>query len=161
MDIDNFKYINDVFGHPVGDIVLRLLSDNIKKLGSDFTIAKFGGDEFICCISGGEKNFKKAYDRILEMVNNPIQYKDQEFILGVSSGVVEFGGSVKEAQDVHDYIKKAEIAMYKAKELGKNNWVIFDEKMNEQVIRTSKLESGLKMHCIPMNSWCIISRSIR
>ncbi len=144
MDIDNFKYINDVFGHPVGDIVLRLLSDNIKKLGSDFTIAKFGGDEFICCISGGEKNFKKAYDRILEMVNNPIQYKDQEFILGVSSGVVEFGGSVKEAQDVHDYIKKAEIAMYKAKELGKNNWVIFDEKMNEQVIRTSKLESGLK-----------------
>ncbi|KNY27538.1 sensor domain-containing protein [Pseudobacteroides cellulosolvens] len=141
MDIDNFKYINDVFGHPVGDIVLRLLSNNIKKQGNDFTIAKFGGDEFICCISGGERNFKEAYDNILEIVNTPIQYKDQEFILGISSGVVEFNNN---AQDVHDYIKKAEIAMYKAKELGKNNWVIFDEKMNEQVIRTSKLENGLK-----------------
>jgi len=144
MDIDNFKYINDVFGHPVGDIVLRLLSDNIKKQGSDFIIAKFGGDEFICCISGEERSFKKEYDRILGIINTPIKYKDQEFILGISSGVVEFNGSVEEEKDVHDYIKKAEIAMYKAKELGKNNWVIFDEKMNEQVIRTSKLENGLK-----------------
>ncbi len=141
MDIDNFKYINDVFGHPVGDIVLRLLSNNIKKQGNDFTIAKFGGDEFICCISGGERNFKEAYNKLLEIVNTPLQYKDQEFILGISSGVVEFNNN---SQDVHDYIKKAEIAMYKAKELGKNNWVIFDEKMNEQVIRTSKLENGLK-----------------
>lgn len=141
MDIDNFKYINDVFGHPVGDTVLRLLSNNIKKQGNDFTIAKFGGDEFICCISGEERNFKEAYDNILDIINTPIQYKDQEFILGISSGVVEFNNN---AQDVHDYIKKAEIAMYKAKELGKNNWVIFDEKMNEQVIRTSKLENGLK-----------------
>ncbi|HEY9060347.1 MAG TPA: EAL domain-containing protein [Pseudobacteroides sp.] len=141
MDIDNFKYINDVFGHPVGDTVLRLLSKNIINLGKDYTIAKFGGDEFVCCISGEEKNLKEAYDNILEIITTPIQYKDQEFILGVSSGVVEFKSG---ANDVHDYIKKAEIAMYKAKELGKNNWVIFDEKMNEEVIRTSKLENGLK-----------------
>lgn len=141
MDIDNFKYINDVFGHPVGDTVLRLLSKNIINLGKDYTIAKFGGDEFVCCISGEEKNLKEAYDNILEIITTPIQYKDQEFILGISSGIVEFNS---EPKDVHDYIKKAEIAMYKAKELGKNNWVIFDEKMNEEVIRTSKLENGLK-----------------
>ncbi|MDP4180416.1 MAG: EAL domain-containing protein [Bacillota bacterium] len=141
MDIDNFKYINDVFGHPIGDTVLKLLADNIMKLGEDYTIAKFGGDEFVCCISEEEKSFEESYDKLLEIITTPLHNNGQEFILGISSGVIKFDSS---KQGVHDYIKKAEIAMYKAKELGKNNWVIFDEKMNEQIIKVSKLESGLK-----------------
>jgi|GEM_PF-445395 len=139
MDIDNFKLINDVFGHPVGDNVLKLLADNIKSIGKDFKISKFGGDEFICCIMG-TLDFEEYYKVILKTFNSAIHYQSQEFVLAISSGVVKLSGK----QDVYDCIKRAEIAMYKAKEMGKNKYVIFDEKMNEEIIKLSKMENALK-----------------
>lgn len=129
MDIDNFKKINDTFGHAIGDEVLKRIGALLKKY-SDKTLlsGRFGGEEFILSAKGDKSVLKVA--ELLRKTVEQFEIEVDEFVrlnITVSLGVA-ISTSVKE--DLYELIKRADINLYKAKNSGKNK-VVYDE--NEMV----------------------------
>ena len=122
VDLDGFKPINDLFGHHIGDEVLKTVSKRIQAIlrGSD-SVARLGGDEFAIILQGASTN-KDVMDNILAKTLHAISEKmvieGQEVSVGASMGVVYFD---KEESDINVLCRKADVAMYKAKEK-KNTW---------------------------------------
>jgi diguanylate cyclase (GGDEF)-like protein len=125
IDLDEFKNINDTLGHDMGDLLLkevgsRLLS-TVRKSDS---IARIGGDEFTV-ISREVYNKKNAgilAERIISSIKQPFHLKNKESIIGASIGISFYP---EDGTDVKALLKKADIAMYNAKRLGKNNYQYF------------------------------------
>ena len=119
-DLDNFKPINDTYGHNVGDEILIRVADYLKKtLRKEDTICRFGGDEFVILIEELD-NF--AYlDNILKKINNitntPYVIDDYVISIGMSIGASIFP---EDGINAEELIKSADDAMYKAKKQGKN-----------------------------------------
>lgn len=121
IDIDNFKSINDEYGHYAGDVVIKniahIIMDNIKK--KDIA-ARYGGEEIILYMDNGQKNEKDIYYRIdkvrREIANNAIVIEDKKIEVTAS-----FGLSFRNIEEsVDDVIKEADRRLYKAKRMGKN-----------------------------------------
>lgn len=136
MDIDNFKECNDIFGHTVGDELLRLLSGVLKKMirGEDIA-GRFGGDEFIVMLSHVEKN--EAFfvaDRIVEIFKKAsLKNKELKKInkqITLSIGIASFPADAESAETL---IKRADKALYEAKCNGKDRIAYYQ-------IEKSKLE---------------------
>jgi diguanylate cyclase (GGDEF)-like protein len=124
-DIDQFKQINDTFGHSTGDKVLieiaRIFQESIREVD---TVSRFGGDEFIFILEGPMdlKDAKRFAERIQENLNMPIKLGGNEFMITASMGVAL---SSREANTPDDIIRNADIAMYNAKAGGKGRCEIF------------------------------------
>ena len=122
MDLDGFKQANDLFGHDAGDHVLLTLSERLKKtLRASDVLARFGGDEFIAIIPEGNGNGcpELVAEKIILTVSRPIQWQKHEITVGISIGIANY----PDAGDQLDIlIKKADTAMYKVKQNGKNNF---------------------------------------
>ncbi|MFC5402788.1 sensor domain-containing diguanylate cyclase [Cohnella soli] len=118
MDIDNFKKVNDTYGHKAGDLVLRSVAEIVRtKVGSNDIVARYGGEEFVVLFA--EKSFQEVYD-IVEDIRHSIAAKSQEALLGsnvtVSIGLNDYEtGMGKEA-----LFHGADVALYDAKRTGKN-----------------------------------------
>ncbi len=125
LDLDNFKIINDSFGHEHGDEVLRVVSKRIVKILRSFDIAgRIGGDEFIILVRGAEKECKECLvfldtlvDRLIVEINRPILFKEYTHHVGVSIGIALIP---QDGKDLEEVIQHADSAMYEAKRLGKN-----------------------------------------
>ena len=116
-DVDNFKYINDIFGHETGDRVLRITSSTIAgNIRSTDVLARVGGDEFILLLS--ETGYDQAHS-VIEKLNALLQEKMTKGKLPAtfSIGVVTF---LRPPSSVDDLVKKADSVMYSAKRAGKN-----------------------------------------
>ena len=129
IDLDGFKPINDNFGHDAGDIVLRTIGIRLKQLvGTFYLAARLGGDEFIIVLpqlTASEKFNDKIIHfahKLIEAINQPIDFLDQELKVGASIGIAFLPDN---AHNMEDLIKCADNAMYKAKQQGKNQFVIF------------------------------------
>lgn len=129
VDLDGFKPINDSFGHDAGDIVLRTIGVRLKQLvGTFYLAARLGGDEFIIVIpqlTASEKFHDKIThfaSNLIQTINQPISFLDLELQVGASVGIAFLP---EHAHDMNDLIKCADDAMYKAKQQGKNQFVIF------------------------------------
>ncbi|MFK5936856.1 MAG: GGDEF domain-containing protein [Sulfurimonas sp.] len=132
IDMDNFKNINDSYGHNVGDEVLKKFSDSIHSLiRAEDTLARVGGDEFIILLSNLNANreeviqvTQKLSDKIHTKLNEPINVESHLLNLSVSIGI-----EIIDAHnlDINTVIKNADTAMYKSKKNGKNQTSFFQQ----------------------------------
>lgn len=121
LDLDQFKLVNDQFGHNVGDDLLKSVAKRLQALvrKSD-TVARVGGDEFIFILNDpqGVNDVTYVANRIVSSINEPITIRDEVFQIGVSIGIAMFPADGYTSDEL---IKNADTAMYVAKNLGKNN----------------------------------------
>lgn len=122
LDIDDFKKINDIYGHIIGDFVLKYLSDIIKsELRKTDYAFRYGGEEMVILLSEtGIENAIKFSERLLETIRNTVfKYKSKSLKITVSIGVAEFNP----AETMENLINRADMAMLRAKREGKNRVV--------------------------------------
>jgi diguanylate cyclase (GGDEF)-like protein/PAS domain S-box-containing protein len=120
-DIDRFKDINDTLGHNVGDQLLRLISKRLRgQLRKGDTLARMGGDEFLLLVPNiaGSDNAMEIVRKILESFQEPFKLEEQELSTSVSIGFTVFPD---DGIDADTLLKNADIAMYDAKQRGRNN----------------------------------------
>jgi diguanylate cyclase (GGDEF)-like protein/PAS domain S-box-containing protein len=150
IDLDRFKPINDSFGHQAGDKVLIEIS---KRLSSKFrgqdSVARIGGDEFVIVLSEvkDSASIDKLCNDVLRMLTKPISIDHQSVNISASIGIAMYPDN---ATDAEHLIRNADIAMYRAKEKGKNTFTYFASEMNEKVhkdiLLTNKLKVALLQH---------------
>jgi len=131
IDIDYFKTINDTMGHSAGDKLLKLISERLSEsCRKSDTIARIGGDEFLIIIqdvSNAQIVLKRA-NHILQQMSKPFFINDQSVNITCSIGISRFPD---DGEDAETLVKGADIAMYKAKEDGKNGFMFYSEKLKK------------------------------
>lgn len=143
MDLDNFKYINDTFGHEIGDVLLvqvaKRLSRSLRKYD---LISRFGGDEFIIALPylNSEQLIASLVEKIKSEFDLPFELSGQSSYITCSMGISIYPES---GDDASSLLKYADIAMYKAKEKGRNQFHFFNEHLNHKVNRQIKLSAEL------------------
>jgi diguanylate cyclase (GGDEF)-like protein/PAS domain S-box-containing protein len=130
LDLDQFKFINDSLGHQVGDHLLKITAQRLMHcLRSSDTVARQGGDEFVLLLTNqeSEESITLTLQRVLHEVAKPWHVNHLEFQITCSIGVTL---CPSDGNDVETLLKNADSAMYKAKELGRNNFQYFSAEMN-------------------------------
>ena len=119
LDLDDFKHINDGLGHQYGDVLLKAISSNLKRIkGIQKSCYRMGGDEFVIIIPAESyQEYERIIEEIKDIFAKPWFLKDADYYCTMSMGIVTFPD---EGESVQDLIKKADIAMYEAKKSGKN-----------------------------------------
>ena len=142
LDLDGFKDINDTLGHDVGDTLLREISKRIYKyLNKEDTFFRTGGDEFAILLNDikDRKDIAKIAKEIIELTNKPIHAQSHILRVGISIGVALYG-----KEDIISFLKHADIAMYNAKESGKNIYKFYTKKLSEVINKKVAVEKELK-----------------
>jgi diguanylate cyclase (GGDEF)-like protein len=129
LDIDYFKTINDTLGHDCGDLLLQALTTRVQgALPVGGEMARLGGDEFALVLPGGTPESMEAAAReIVECVRDPIEYQGEQFAVTVSLGLVH-GDAGSEPGEL---LKKADLALYRCKDSGRNCSKVYDPSMSE------------------------------
>ena len=144
LDIDHFKKINDSAGHPFGDLVLKEVGRRIRSVVRESdTVARLGGDEFAIIAGGDVSNPEHASylgRKMLDMMALPFHVEGQEIHLSASIGVALYPD---DGEDVTILVRNADIAMYQAKERGRNNLQFFSPLMNMTLQERTVLENHL------------------
>lgn len=144
IDIDNFKSINDTMGHHIGDQLLIKVSMRLKSAlrANDF-IARLGGDEFAIIMTDFEQEHHAGVvaRKIMNVLKKPHTIDNYEMTATASIGVALFPQSGEDAQTL---LKNADIAMYRAKDSGKNNYQYHENRLNVQHQRRLNLENELR-----------------
>ena len=144
LDLDQFKRINDTFGHDAGDLLLLTVADRLKSCvrGQD-TVARLGGDEFTILLNDVDKanNVTVAANNILRTLRAPVRLQNQEVIVSTSMGITLSPGDSDEPETL---MKNADLALYKAKEKGRDQYHFFTEELNQRAIRQLHLEQELR-----------------
>jgi diguanylate cyclase (GGDEF)-like protein/PAS domain S-box-containing protein len=125
LDLDRFKVINDTLGHAVGDVVLQQVAERlVDNLREDDTVARLGGDEFVVILESGEPQTDAATvsDKLIAVLNEPFEVAGEQLHIGASIGVSIFPDNGK---TVPELVKQADVAMYRAKDSGRNNYGFF------------------------------------
>jgi diguanylate cyclase (GGDEF)-like protein len=145
IDLDRFKIINDTWGHRVGDRLLIAISNLLQECCRQVdTVARLSGDEFTILLEDLQ-NLEDAIaivERILNKLTFPIHLDEQKVFAGASIGIV-LGSS--NYQNGTELLRDADIAMYRAKALGKGRYAIFDREMYSQTVHLSKIETDLRL----------------
>ncbi len=143
LDLDNFKHINDSFGHEAGDAVLREVAQRLRiNMREDDTIARMGGDEFvlIICDPASREQVAELVERIRLSVTAPVRVDGQEIVPGTSIGVSIFPD---DGDSLEKIMRAADAAMYHAKTIGKNNFQFYSAELNQVVHDHLLLEANL------------------
>lgn len=159
IDLDNFKQINDTLGHSTGDQLLIKISHLLKKSVRELdSVARLGGDEFIILLEDIEHwNYvTKVVKRIQNRLKSSFQLGNHQIFTGASIGVVF---SSPEYQEVNEIVRDADIAMYRAKNNGKNCFEIFNQEMYAQTMYLVQLEKSLS-HAITKQELYLVYQPI-
>ncbi|MGV8907232.1 MAG: putative bifunctional diguanylate cyclase/phosphodiesterase [Acetobacterium sp.] len=143
LDLDDFKMINDTMGHDSGDqLLIQVAQRLVKAMDKIDTVARIGGDEFIILIQDCEEiaTIDRASERILKYFKEPFTIDGQDCFVTTSLGFAVYPTDGKDAETL---IKNADIAMYKAKEKGKNKYMRCSVEMKQNVDETMKITNGL------------------
>ncbi|MCW9026494.1 MAG: EAL domain-containing protein, partial [Thiovulaceae bacterium] len=144
IDIDNFKTINDTLGHDIGDEFIKECAKMLKSsLRKSDILARIGGDEFVIILESIDTNYSAATvsTNIINMFQNPIETKNNKLNMTVSIGISIFPN---DADDCITLFKCADMAMYKAKESGKNNFQYYKKKLSVHMHGRLNIEQALK-----------------
>ena len=144
LDLDRFKNINDSLGHTAGDIVLKQVGERIKKCVRDIdTIARLGGDEFVVIVGSVRDSTDAviAAERIRKAI--ALEFEVQGIFLSTTCSI---GISVfpEDGQDAETLLKNADIALFSAKDNGRNRWKFFTPDMDGRALERLTLENSLR-----------------
>src|SRR3954454_23415989 len=140
-DLDGFKTVNDSLGHRTRDRLLVFLAERlIESLRPADTIARLGGDEFAVLLEELREpgDAARAAQRLLDALEAPFELRDREFYVSVSIGIA--AGK----DDAETLLRDADLAMYRAKSLGKGRYTIFEPEMHTAIVERLELEVDLK-----------------
>lgn len=144
LDLDRFKYVNDSFGHDAGDALLKELSERLlMSVRETDTVARLGGDEFVIVLEGIHSNndIRCVADKLLTATAHPVFLRGHEITCTVSIGISIYP---QDGDNVEELLKHADVAMYKAKEAGKNNFKHYNFEMNAKAVDSLLLENDLR-----------------
>ncbi|WFD09409.1 ABC transporter substrate binding protein [Tepidibacter hydrothermalis] len=144
IDVDNFKILNDTFGHGFGDEILIDIGKRFRELiGNDKFIARLGGDEFIILLK--DINDRTLIDNIVNEIigsfEKPFYIEEKEFYVTISIGVTLYP---KDGDNLDELLKNADTAMYKAKDSGRARYVYFEKNMNEKSFEKMQMQNKLR-----------------
>lgn len=162
LDLDRFKQVNDTLGHPVGDELIRELTERLKRVVHDVkAIARIGGDEFTVIVPNFRSllEIEKLCEQIITAVRNPFNIDGNHIFIGVSIGVAT---APRDGTERTELVRKADIALYHAKSAGRSRYAIFGKEMDvllqerrtlERELREAlKSDSQLQVHYQPLYS---------
>jgi len=143
IDLDRFKFVNDILSHAAGDAALKGIADRLLSTvrGSD-TVARIGGDEFVLLLRerDDETQMEVVVQRIMDAVARPVTIEGREFSFSCSAGVAIYPG---DGADPDTLIKHAGIAMYRAKELGHHRFQFYSPAMNQRTMERARIAADL------------------
>lgn len=146
IDLDNFKKVNDNYGHDVGDKLLIKFSDQLRQLADEFSpscqieLARMAGDEFVAVVSDPARSQEVA-ERILKVFEAGLQVEGISHSVFASVGIAEYP---EDALVGADLIHRADLAMYQAKGNGRNRLEYYSDKLAEAMRNQEQIESGLR-----------------
>jgi diguanylate cyclase (GGDEF)-like protein len=158
LDLDGFKEVNDTWGHRLGDALLKQVAERLRSCvrNADFVfrgagdsdedaplVSRLGGDEFTVLLVKlrSEQEASIVARRILAALEGDFNVEGQQIHVSASIGIALYGGDVP---DVTTLLKNADLAMYNAKQRGKNNYQFFKSAMNDEVLQRSTLARELR-----------------
>jgi diguanylate cyclase (GGDEF)-like protein len=156
LDLDNFKRINDTLGHVAGDHLLAEVAQRLRHVvrehdpvgrevegGASLSVARLGGDEFLLALTdlGRPDDAGRVATRIVEAMNVPFRIGEGELYVSASIGISIFP---HDGTDVDELLKNADIALYHAKDLGRNTFVFYDGSMNRAALERLLLEGQIR-----------------
>lgn len=150
LDLDQFKRINDSLGHDVGDALLMKVAEMLRQcVRHQDTVARMGGDEFVILLTDvdGMAGASAVARKILNTMQNPNRLLRHEIIVTPSIGITM---APDDSLNADILLKNADLAMYRAKSMGRNNYQFFTEEMNAQVLDNLMIENELR-HAIENN----------
>jgi len=149
IDLDNFKYINDALGHDKGDLLLQQVAQRLLKcVRESDTVARLGGDEFVVMLENLSEQYEEAAslaelvaEKVLKHLSEVHDLAGKEHHGSTSIGITLFSGQL---DTMDDLLRRADLAMYKAKESGRNTLRFFDPAMQAVVMARAELEADLR-----------------
>lgn len=144
LDLDRFKVINDSQGHNIGDQLLQAVASRVAACVRDSdTVARLGGDEFTILLPrlSHSEDVAPVAAKIIEAVRYPFHIEGREFYITTSIGISVYP---EDGFDAETLIKNADTAMYQAKELGRDNYQLFNAHVNAKALQRIALEHGLR-----------------
>src|SRR4051812_29298174 len=144
IDLDNFKQVNDTLGHDVGDALLKIISSRLRASvrGDDF-IARIGGDEFCVLLQdiADPREAASVAQKLVHELNKPYRIGEHQVSSGASIGIACVP---QDGDDVATLLRLADLAMYRAKELGRNGYQFFSSMLNEDAVAAAALVDELR-----------------
>lgn len=144
LDLDHFKLINDTLGHSVGDWLLKEIASRLtESIREGDTVARLGGDEFTILLPEVSRSEDAALvaQKILDIISSPLRWNNHDVYVSTSIGI---SLSPSDGSDSETLIKCADNAMYRAKELGRNNYQLWSPDLNVRVQNRLSLERSLR-----------------
>ncbi|UGB37098.1 putative bifunctional diguanylate cyclase/phosphodiesterase [Frateuria soli] len=149
IDLDNFKTINDALGHPIGDRMLEAIADRLLAAApTDALLARLGGDEFVLVLGplagaypAMQAQAQQVAERMVARLAEPVAVDSRVLAVGASVGVALFPAG---EESVADLLRRADIALYRAKAAGRNTVRLFLEPMQQEADTRLTLERGLR-----------------
>ena len=145
LDLDRFKNVNDTLGHPAGDELLRQVSVRLLNCARRTdTVARLGGDEFAVIVTNCRDSdaVTNLADRMVREIARPFWIDEHEIHSGTSIGITIYP---QDHGDTHQLLLNADLALYRAKEVGRGSWQVYDEAMNTAVKAQRQLEKDLRL----------------
>jgi diguanylate cyclase len=144
VNIDNFKFINDTYGHNCGDIFLKKFSDDLKKIFNfNEILCRFAGDEFLLFIPyiDNLKEIKDIIKKIKGILKSPYNINGKKIFTSASIGITVFPD---DGESFEVLLQNADAAMYRAKGNGKNQWQMFNSNISREINRIYSIQRGLR-----------------
>ncbi len=148
LDVEDLKSINDFYSYACGDCILMELSQRLSSLADsgDYTVARYGGDEFVIIWKGGQLHKNSTILFMLkQMIASPFEYKDNQIFVRISIGIANC--SEKDECSMETYFSNADTAMVEAKRTGKNKTVFFTNEMRESIQTKQEITRILENAC--------------
>ncbi|MEJ2756275.1 MAG: EAL domain-containing protein, partial [Gammaproteobacteria bacterium] len=145
IDLDGFKQINDTLGHDRGDLLLKEVALRLKRsLREADAVARLGGDEFVVLLrlNGKQDDVCRVADKLIQAMSTAFALVDQHVYVSASIGIaVAVSGSSKTLDQI---MKQADLALYHAKDSGRNNYQVYSKRLNSIYSRKTQLKSDLQ-----------------
>jgi diguanylate cyclase (GGDEF)-like protein/PAS domain S-box-containing protein len=144
LDLDRFKSVNDNYGHEVGDQLLNNVADRLRScVREGDTLARQGGDEFVVVVSDIHEpsDAGKVAEHLIVALQAPFYIDGKECFIGGSVGIAVYPD---DGDDLDELARKADTAMYRAKESGGNRYSLYDQRMGEEASRRLQIENYLR-----------------
>lgn len=144
VDLDRFKVVNDTLGHRVGDELLKQVAERLRRcVREEDTVSRQGGDEFVVLLANLDASSGSAVvaEKILEALAEPMYFEGHELGVTCSIGIACYPG---DGADPESLMKNADLAMYRAKSVGRNNYQFFSPELEQGALTRLTLENAMR-----------------